>query len=215
MSSKQKKEKSTISEKSIGEEFFLTPAQLSRGVEEGKLTFTPRVFNGSNYKLYQRTEVAEFAKNEVQDAQLKQMYETKLFKDSVKTKKERLEEVELQLDGMDDLRVRLTNEKSELEHWLIDNDAKFRVKYEKEEAVRERERMKAEKEQKKHEKAIRLAQKAQKDVMKSNHSEMMMGHNALGMISHNSSAMYYSQPLYSSFGMLDNGSKKRTLNDIY
>ncbi len=38
--------KDSISEKNVGEEFFLTPAQLSVGVAAGKLNFQERTFHG-------------------------------------------------------------------------------------------------------------------------------------------------------------------------
>ena len=125
-------------------------------MEEGKLTFTSRVFNGSSYKLYSRPEIVEFAKGETQDADLKSAHETKMFKADVTRKKSRLDDVGTELDGMDAKKAALGNEKQELEQWLIINDARFRVKFEKEEAIRRREREKVEKENKKAEKALRL-----------------------------------------------------------
>lgn len=206
-------QRASISEKNVGEEFFLTPAQLARGVEQGKLTFTTRVFNGSSYKLYSRPEIVEFAKGETQDADLKAAHEVKMFKANVASKKTRLDDVVAELDGMDAKKAALGNEKQELEQWLILNDARFRIKYEKEEAIRRREREKIEKENKKAEKALRLAQKANKEAMKRANKineQMMEGINMMN----SSSAMYYSQPsLYQTFNILDN--KKRALDSIY
>jgi hypothetical protein len=181
-------------------------------VDEGKLTFTTRVFNNSSYKNYVRSEVVEFAKGEVEDGELKQQNLLKRFKSDIANKKSRLEEVSKELDGMDDRKIKLGIEKKELEGWLVVNDERFRIKYEKEEAVRQREMARIEKENRKQEKILRQAQKQHKESLKKSQQELM-ANSLVNNFPMNSSAMYYSQPMYSTFNMLD--SKKRGIDSLY
>ena len=193
-------------------------------------------YAGNSYKIYSRPEITAFALTQTPDEGLKVARETKDFKTKVNSKKARLEEVVEELDGMDAKKIALREEKKELEQWLVRNDLKFNIKFEKEEAIRQKEQLRlqkeAEKQAKEQQRLNKLAEKQSNEAMKlAKANKKLMDtamNNNMSAMSNNMSAMYYSQPLlYQHHQQLqhhqqqyhdprqENANKKRMLDSLY
>jgi len=114
----------TISENNVRDEFFFTVSTLNEGVNSGALK--PQ-YRSMHYRVFNRTEVEDFAKTELPDAGLKAASDVKQMKKRVAHKKARLEAVTTELNGIDDRKIRLLNEKEEINEFLLINDPKTKA----------------------------------------------------------------------------------------
>ncbi len=114
----------TLSEKSVSEQYHIAPNVLTEGIESGKLTCQWRSMHGHSYRLYIRSQISEFAKTCQIDATLKAAHDSKMLKQNLVEKRNRLNTVCTELSGIDARKVALTNEKQVLEQWLEANDPK-------------------------------------------------------------------------------------------
>ena len=124
----------TLSEKNVGEEFFLGREELDKGIENGKLKAQWRSFHGHSYRLFIRDEIVQYARTCAPDPVLKSINDAKMLKQNLVSKRSRLEAVKTELNGIDAKKIRLANEKMELEIWLSQNDPKAVAKAAKDEA---------------------------------------------------------------------------------
>ncbi len=171
---------------------------------------------GNSYKIYNRSEIIAFAQTQVPDEDLKIARENKEFKTNVNNKKSRLEMVVEELEGMDAKKIALREEKKELEQWLVCNDTKFKIKFEKEEAIRHKEQIRlqkeAEKQAKEQQRLRRLAEKQTNEALKFAKANKKLMESALN---NSVSAMYYSQPLLYQYHTQENLNNKRGIDSIY
>ena len=122
----------TLSEKNVAEEYLLSSSQLIKGSEDGKLNVQWRSCHGNSYRLYVRSEVAEYVKVVGPDVHLKAAYDAKMVKQNLVTNRARLAAVSNELSCIDARKLALINEKRTLEEWLQTNDPKEAAKAAKE-----------------------------------------------------------------------------------
>jgi hypothetical protein len=153
----------TLSEKSVGEEYCLSAAQLEKGVELGKLTFQHRSAHGNSYRLFVRSEVEFYSRSQEPDPVLKAIHTAKNAKLNLVTKRARFDTVSTELASIDARKAALIQEKEELVAWLLTNDPKAAADAKKVEAAAK----KAETAAKKAEKAAITESKKRKVVVDS------------------------------------------------
>lgn len=122
----------TLSEKNVKEEYQLNSDQLTKGIEDGKLTVSWRQCHGSMYRLYIRSQIEAFRRTVQPDSTLVAASNAAKSKYEITTKRSRLTVVSQELAGIDARKLALINEKQMLEQWLQTNDPKTAAKEAKE-----------------------------------------------------------------------------------
>lgn len=138
----------TLSEKNVGEEYFLNSEALTRGIESGELTFQWRAFHGNSYRLFIRDQIIAFAKTCEPDQSLKSAHDKKMLKQNIIFQHARLDKVTAELNGIDARKSALLDEKLQLETWIALNDPKAAAKAAKDAKEAAKEAKNAEKKRK-------------------------------------------------------------------